>query len=93
MATLNDVYKKFPEMKEAIEDMNGTVIVANKNPSPDEIIAGIKTIKTGSDIDNKTITKNEEEKLQAVGVKDVSDNKVITANKIRKAITIRRYTH
>ena len=47
MATLNDVYRKFPEMKETIESMNGTVTVANKNPSPDEIIAGIKTIKTG----------------------------------------------
>ena len=46
-------------MKETIESINGTVAVANKNPSPDEIIAGIKTIKTGSNVDGKTITKND----------------------------------
>lgn len=86
MATLNDVYKKFPEMKETIESMNGTVAVANKNPSPDEIIAGIKTIKTGSDIDGKTITKNAEDQLQAVGLLD--NDTLLTANDIYLATTI-----
>lgn len=44
MATYSDLIVKFPQMKEAIEAKGGTVTVANNNPSPDEIIAGIGTI-------------------------------------------------
>ena len=44
MATYSDLIAKFPQMKTAVEAKGGTVIVANNNPSPDEIIAGIGTI-------------------------------------------------
>lgn len=44
MATYSDLIVKFPQMKNAIEAKGGTVTVANNNPSPDEIIAGIGTI-------------------------------------------------
>ena len=44
MATYSDLIVKFPQMKEAIEAKGGTVTIANNNPSPDEIIAGIGTI-------------------------------------------------
>ncbi len=42
-------------------------------------------------IDNTTITKNSQEQIQAVGVKDTTDNSIKTGTEIRKAITIRKW--
>ena len=84
MATLNDVYKKFPEMKETIESMNGTVTVANKNPSPDEIIAGIKTIKTGYPVDNSTIVvENEQYVVKGIDNRDKLEDDPFKNNAIK----------
>ena len=44
MATYSDLIVKFPQMQKAIEAKGGKVTIANNNPSPDEIIAGIGTI-------------------------------------------------
>lgn len=45
MATFNDLCKFFVQQKQAIELKGGTVTVANANPSPNEILTGINSIK------------------------------------------------
>lgn len=42
-------------------------------------------------VDGQSITKNGQNQIQAVAVKDVNDNTVLTAEILRKACTIRRY--
>lgn len=44
MTALEELKQELINQKNAIEDMGGTVIVANLYPSPAEITAGIKTI-------------------------------------------------
>ena len=46
MSTFNDVVRKFKEMESEIVGKGGKVIVAHTNPSPDELIAGVKSIET-----------------------------------------------
>ena len=44
MSTVNDLYGKLIALKNAIISKGGTVTVANTNPSPDELIAGVSSI-------------------------------------------------
>ena len=50
MSTLNDLYGKLIGIKNAIIGKGGTVTVANTNPSPDELIAGVNTISGISEV-------------------------------------------
>ena len=45
MGTFNDVVRKFKELQSEIVSKGGKVRVAHTNPSPDELIAGIKSIE------------------------------------------------
>ena len=44
MTSFSDLKKELIKQKSAIEKKNGTVLVANTNPSPSEITAGIENI-------------------------------------------------
>ena len=46
MGTFNDIVRKLKEMQSTIVSKGGKVNVAHTNPSPDELIAGIKSIET-----------------------------------------------
>ena len=50
MSDFNDVCRYFRLQKTAIEGKGGTVSVANTNPSPSELLAGIQSIPTGTPI-------------------------------------------
>lgn len=58
----------------------------------DGVLVDNKAIGTDVNVDNSTITKTTDNKIQTIAVKDTSDNTVIAAKAIRSASTIRRYS-
>ncbi len=71
--------------------INGEEDLQNLIINKDGITVNGKPIGSDIQIDNETITKTNNEKLQAVGVKDTLNNKTILAEQIIKACTIRRH--
>ena len=63
MERIEELKQELIEQKKLIEEKKGRVIVANLNPSPSEITAGIKTI-IGSDLDVGSITATAEDVKQ-----------------------------
>ena len=55
MSNLELLKKELITQKEVIEDLGGSVLVSNTNPSPSEITEGIKTLKT-PDLSGTTAT-------------------------------------
>ena len=71
---------------------NGEDPVHSLSITKNGILVDNKTIGADVNVDNSTITKTTDNKIQTIAVKDTSDNTVIVAKAIRNASTIRRYS-
>lgn len=72
---------------------NGQEPIHSLTISKNSILVDGKEIGSDIKVDNKTITQGIDNKLQSVALIDTSDSKLITAQKLRKACTIRRYVY
>lgn len=72
---------------------NGQAPIHSLTISKDSILVDGKTIGADVQTDGATITKNSDDKLQAVSLIDITDSKLMTAQKLRKACTIKRYVY
>ena len=85
-----------PDNTDYVDLTNEQTVEGKKNFTTTPTINNVN-IATVNDIpevatDNITITKDASNQLQSIALKDTVDNETITANTIRKAITIRRHS-